>query len=137
MINTRCANSAPVLLVVEDNPEQRMLLGEFIPDVLACELHLVENTEAALVHARIRRPDLVLLDLQVPPHGGMEMLRALRSDAELLGVSVIVLSGSHRAEEVAAVEAEGGCRFIEKPYDLDVLEQAILDCLPKPVALQG
>ncbi len=137
MLNTTESEAAPVLLIVEDNPEQRMLLSEFIPEILPCALHLVSDAEAALARARAHHPHLVLLDLHVPPHGGIALLRALRGDVQLSDVAVIVLSGSHRAEDVAAVEAEGGCRFIEKPYDLDVLEQAILDCLPKPVGPPG
>lgn len=130
---TSVSRSTPVLLVVEDSPEQRMLLGEFLTDVLPCQVWEAADGDTALAHAQAHPPDLVLTDLHIPPRGGLPFLRALRANPLFTQVPVIVLSGSRRPEDIAAIEAVGACRFIEKPYDLDDLEAAILACLTQLV----
>ncbi len=116
---------APYLLIIEDNSEQRILLREFLADILITDLEEASDSEAGLTLAQTRPPDLVLLDLHVPPHGGMTVLRTLRADPVLARVPVLVLSGSRKADDLAAIRADPGSRFLEKPYDLDDLEQTI------------
>ena len=127
-------NSVPVLLIVEDSPEQRMLLREFIADLLQCEIYQAADTDRGLALARRRPPDLLLMDLHVPPRGGMALLRTITAEPQFSRTQVIVLSGSRRAEEIAEIEALAACRFIEKPYNLDDLEAAIFECLKERVA---
>ncbi len=127
-------NSVPVLLIVEDSPEQRMLLREFIADLLPCALHEAGDTDTGLTLARRHRPDLLLMDLYLPPRGGMVLLRTITADPQFQDTQVIVLSGSRRAEEIAEIEKLDACRFIEKPYNLDDLEAAIFECLKERVA---
>lgn len=124
--------NSPVLLVVEDNAQQRALLREFAADVLPCQVQEAADGVSALSQARARRPDLVLLDLYVPPCGGINVLHALRADARLSDVPVVVISGSCKPEDLDAATAAGISRFISKPYDLDVLETTILELLPRP-----
>ena len=71
----------------------------------------------------------MLLDLHIPPHGGLQVLQELRADASLARVPVIVMSGSRAPADIATIEAAGVSRFIEKPYDLDELENAIFSML--------
>ena len=123
-------DAVPVLLIVEDSPDQRMLLREFIADILPCTLHEAARPSTALTLAGRTPPDLVLMDLHVPPRGGMAVLRALRAGPQFTSTQIIVLSGSRRADEIAEIEAAAACRFIEKPYNLDDLEAvAIFACL--------
>src|SRR6476661_1826842 len=123
---------APVLLVVEDNVDQRTLLREFLGDVLPCDLREAADGVSALEQAQDRRPNLVLLDLQIPPQGGLQLLGEMRAHAQLADVPVIVLSGSRAADDLAGVEAAGVFRFIEKPYDLDDLESAVVAARSAP-----
>jgi CheY-like chemotaxis protein len=120
---------SPVLLVVEDSADQRMLIREFVSELLPCELREAPDGLTAMVQARDCRPNLVLLDLHIPPHGGLQVLQELRADATLAQVPVIVMSGSRAPADLATIEAAGGSRFIEKPYDLDELESAIFSML--------
>ena len=119
----------PVLLVVEDSADQRMLIREFVSELLPCELREAPDGLTAMAQARDCRPNLVLLDLHIPPHGGLQVLQELRADATLAQVPVIVMSGSRAPADLATIEAAGGSRFIEKPYDLDELESAIFSML--------
>jgi CheY-like chemotaxis protein len=119
----------PVLLVVEDSADQRMLIREFVSELLPCELREAPDGLTAMAQARDCRPNLVLLDLHIPPHGGLQVLQELRADATLAQVPVIVMSGSRAPADLATIEAAGVSRFIEKPYDLDELESAIFSVL--------
>ena len=123
------SNSSPVVLLVEDNPEQRGLLREFLSDILPCDLREAPDGYVALDQARARRPNLVLLDLQVPPHGGIQVLQTLRSEAALGDVPVIVMSGSRLPADLEEVATADVFCFIEKPYSLDDLESAIFAAL--------
>ncbi len=128
-LNNLSTGAPPVLLLVEDNPEQRGLLREFLSDILPCDLREAADGYVALDHARTARPNLILLDLQVPPHGGIEVLHSLRTEADLGDVPVIIMSGSRLPSDLAEVAAAGVFRFIEKPYSLDDLESAIFAAL--------
>ncbi len=119
----------PVLLLVEDNAEQRLMLREFFADFLACDLREAAEGNAAMALALDCPPDLVLLDLHIPPHGGLSLLQTMRDDPRLANVPVIVVSGSRLPSERAAVLAAGAYCFVEKPYDLDLLESRVLGAL--------
>ena len=66
-----------------------------------------------------KRPDLVLLDLNLPKRGGLEVLRDIKGDPRLRSIAVIVLTTSSYAEDVnAAYELLANC-YIVKPVDLE------------------
>jgi CheY-like chemotaxis protein len=117
--------ATPVLLVVEDNLEQRTLLREFLPEIVRCDLKEASDSNTALVHLRDCRPDIVLLDLHVPPRGGQAILHAIADDPYLADVRVIVLSGSRAPADLALIDNDYVFRFLEKPYNLDDLEDAV------------
>jgi len=69
--------------------------------------------------ARAPRPDLILLDLELPGRHGREVLSDIKSDAELRTIPVVVLTGSTAAEDLEAtrrLEVEG---YLTKPVDLE------------------
>ena len=88
------------VLIVDDDPASRRLL-EVRLRPLECDVATAGNGELALSAIRKDQPDLVLLDLQMPRMGGMDVLRALRQDAIEVPTIVITAHGSIEA----AVEA--------------------------------
>jgi CheY-like chemotaxis protein len=64
-----------------------------------------------------RRPDLILLDLNLPRLTGREVLERIRSTADLKSVPVVILTTSRRAEEIQDLYAAGANTYIEKPQD--------------------
>jgi CheY-like chemotaxis protein len=64
-------------------------------------------------------PQLVLLDLNMPGMGGLELLRWIRQDPELCKLRVIVLSGSDASRDVSDAYAAGANSYLVKPGDLD------------------
>src|SRR5215475_4035653 len=111
------------LLLVDDDPEIRDQMNW----ALASEYEVFEASDrvSALAHVRQSRPQLILLDLGLPPDvdGASEGLFILRETLQLNPMAkVIVITGnSDRAKAIAAIES-GAYDFIEKPVQLDVLK---------------
>lgn len=95
---------APLVVVVEDEPEA----AELIESILVrqgCEVLHARDGAAALELAReLPRPDLVLLDLELPIMDGRALLERLRGDPSLSGIPVVVLSGAPDATTVHATD---------------------------------
>lgn len=121
------------ILLVEDNPGDVRLMREALGrNGLSLRLHHVEDGAAAM-HFLHRdapfesapRPDLVLLDLNLPVMSGRDVLAAIKTDPSLRSIPVIVLSTSQSDEDVArAYELQANC-FITKPADLHEFNQVI------------
>jgi two-component system phosphate regulon response regulator PhoB len=70
--------------------------------------------EEGLRLARSERPDLILLDMLMPKLSGLEVLRALRGDAETRNVPVLILSNSSREQDIAEVTTLGVSGYFVK-----------------------
>ncbi|HZR47363.1 MAG TPA: response regulator [Candidatus Manganitrophaceae bacterium] len=65
------------------------------------------------------RPGIILLDLNLPKVGGMEVLQEIKKDEALKSIPVIVLTASPREEDVAAIYRLGGNTYIQKPVEFE------------------
>lgn len=115
------------ILLVEDSPADVRLTQEVLRDAkIANELHVVGDGEAAMdflrregEYATRPRPDLVLLDLNLPRKDGREVLAELKEDPDLHTIPVIVLTTSSAERDVLrSYELSVNC-YITKPIDLD------------------
>ena len=78
---------------------------------------LAADGRAGLAQARTVRPDLVLLDLQLPDIDGVELLGVLRAEPAMAGVPVVVLTADAMPEDVARARAAGAADYWTKPLD--------------------
>ncbi len=126
--------SAPIeILMVEDNPGDVRLAREAIRDAgLANPLHAVADGEAALAflrqegsYADAPRPDLILLDLNLPRKDGREVLRELKADPGLKGIPVAILSIVEDEKEIIETYSLHACCFIQKPLDLGQIVRVV------------
>jgi two-component system, chemotaxis family, response regulator Rcp1 len=125
---TPSAPAEPVqILLVEDSPGDIRLTREVLRDAkIANELHIVGDGEAAMAFLRRERdfadaprPDLILLDLNLPRKDGREVLAELNEDSELHLIPVIVLTTSAAEQDVLrSYDLKAAC-YITKPIDLD------------------
>ena len=113
------------ILLVEDNPNDvellRMALREADVD---CELKVIDDGGDALAFvehedAPESRPDLAILDLNLPRRDGMEVLHGMRGNPLFSDVPVAVLSSSALPRERARMEALHIRRYLLKPSDLE------------------
>jgi DNA-binding response OmpR family regulator len=72
-----------------------------------------------------RRPDLIILDMNMPDLSGLEVIEALRERAETQDIPALILSAGSEAESIARVLAVGGQGYLEKPLSMDKLLEVI------------
>jgi CheY-like chemotaxis protein len=121
------------VLMVEDDDGDARLTREAIRDSkIDLELEVVGDGVEALAYLRAqgvyagkRRPDLVLLDLNLPRMGGQEVLQAMRADAELKHVPVVVLTTSEAEEDLAASYAHGANCYVTKPVGFEQFSKVV------------
>jgi DNA-binding NtrC family response regulator len=116
------------VLIVDDDPASRRLL-EVRLRPLECDVATAGNGEQALTAIRKEVPDLVLLDLQMPKMGGMEVLRALRKDG--INVAVIVITAHGSIETAVEAMREGAYDFITKPIDANHFDIVVRKALER------
>jgi CheY-like chemotaxis protein len=121
--------SAVILLAEDDPGDQELARRALQEDVLRTDLHIVSNGEAALdfLHRRgafagavqAPRPDLILLDLNMPRIDGKQVLRHIREDESLRRIPVVVLTTSRQEEDIVRSYDLGCSSFITKPIQID------------------
>lgn len=108
------------VLLVDDDPDDveltRLMLGQAR---LTLDVSFSNSAPEALARLRHGRdPDLILLDLNMPLMGGLDMLRALKRDPRLSSIPVVILSTSQDPEDKARSQALGAAGFLTKPMGL-------------------
>jgi chemotaxis family two-component system response regulator Rcp1 len=115
------------ILLVEDNPGDVRLTKEALKEAkVGNNLHVAEDGVAALqfLHregefANAPRPDLILLDLNLPKKDGREVLEEIKADDSLKTIPVVVLTTSHAEEDIVrSYNLHANC-YVTKPVDLD------------------
>ena len=115
------------ILLVEDNPgDVRLTIEGLKEGKVKNNLHVVEDGVEALAFLQKEgkytdavRPDLILLDLNLPKKDGREVLSAIKSDQELCHIPVVVLTTSKAEQDILkAYSLHANC-YITKPVDLD------------------
>jgi two-component system, chemotaxis family, response regulator Rcp1 len=116
-----------IILLVEDNPGDVILIKEALHEgAIRHALHVTEDGEDALkffkkkdIYAGMPRPDLILLDLNLPRKNGREVLAEIKSDPELLSIPVVVLTSSEEEEDIMhSYSLHANC-YISKPVGFD------------------
>ena len=106
-----------LVLIVEDNEKNLKL----VRDVLQAKGHKTAeagNAEEGLKLAAERKPDLVLMDIQLPGMSGIDALKILRADAATKAIPVIAISASVMQQDRKQITDAGFDGFIEKPINL-------------------
>jgi len=116
------------VLIVDDDPASRRLV-EVRLRPLECDVATAGNGEQALSAIRKDLPDLVLLDLQMPRMGGIEVLRALRKEG--IEVATIVITAHGSIETAVEAMREGAYDFITKPIDANHFDIVVRKALER------
>jgi len=116
------------VLIVDDDPAGQRLLSVRLR-ALGCEVETAGDGQKALASFQRDLPDLMLLDLEMPVMGGLELLRSLRRQRIELPVVVVTAYGS--VETAVEAMKEGADDFITKPLDADHLEIVVRKVLER------
>lgn len=115
------------ILLVEDNPGDARLTQEAFKEArVANTLHIVHDGTEALAllrkqgkYAETPRPDIILLDLNLPKMDGREVLAEIKNDPALRRIPVIILTTSQAEEDILKTYNLHANCFISKPVELD------------------
>ncbi len=115
------------ILLVEDNPaDQRLTIEGLNQSKLNQKSHIVENGEEAMSYlhgegrfAGCERPDLIILDLNLPRKDGRAVLAEIKQDPQLRQIPVVIFTTSDSDEEVSNAYDLGANCYLTKPPELD------------------
>ena len=131
-------NQSPsiTILTAEDDPEYRILLQEafnacgqensvhFVDDGIDL-LHFLRHQGKYANFKDVHRPDLILMDLNMPRKDGRSTLTELKADANLRGIPVVVLTVSDAEDDILQTYNHGGAGYIIKPQSYDELLEVV------------
>jgi predicted Zn finger-like uncharacterized protein len=119
----------PVVLIVDDARFFREMIKDILSE-LPVELDDSADGNEAWQKITASKPQLVLLDLNIPGKNGREILKALQQNAQLDSVKVLAMSGVERGEETASeVRRIGATDFISKSFKPRELQKRVRDLL--------
>jgi len=132
-VNQLSPTSPIELLLVEDDPGDVLMTTEALEDSkLLVRLHVARDGEEAIAmlrgegeHAGTPRPDLILLDLNLPRLDGREVLAIVKNDPELRRIPVVVLTTSESEEDVLRSYDLHANAYVTKPVDFEAFCGAI------------
>ena len=120
------------VLLVEDDPGDVLMTREAFDEYLHNRLDVVTDGAAAMAFLRREepytdapRPDLILLDLNLPRRDGREVLEEVKADPDLRHIPVIVLTTSQAEEDVLRSYQLHANAYVTKPVDFDHFIEAI------------
>ncbi|WP_040834992.1 response regulator [Nocardia brevicatena] len=121
------------ILLVEDDPGDELMTREAFEDnKIGNTLHVAHDGQEALdflyrqgEYTDAPRPDLILLDLNLPKYDGRQVLEKIKADSELAHIPVVVLTTSAAEEDILRSYKLHANAYVTKPVDLDQFVAAI------------
>ena len=117
------------ILVIEDQEDNRQILRDLLT---SADFEVIEaaDGETGLAAAAAQRPDLILMDIQLPGLDGYEATRRIKADAVLQTIPIIVVTSYALAGDDDKARAAGCDAYISKPYSPRQLLAKVREYLP-------
>lgn len=118
------------ILIVEDNPfmskllQMRLKANEY-------EVSSAVNGQDALLKVKDNKPDLILLDVNMPQLDGFETAQALKADPETKNLPIIFVTAKGEEKDILKGMEVGGASYIIKPFTAEILLEAVQKALDK------
>ncbi|MEM7693600.1 MAG: response regulator [Pseudomonadota bacterium] len=117
------------VLIVEDN-ELNMKLFHDLLEASGLEILMVRNGIDALEVAKRDRPDLIVMDIQLPEMSGLEVTQALKADPDLKPIPVIAVTAFAMKGDEERIRAAGCEAYLSKPISIDRFISTVKAYLP-------
>jgi two-component system cell cycle response regulator DivK len=118
------------ILVVEDQEDNRQIIRDLL-SATDYEIMEAETGEAALEAVAKQRPDLILMDIQLPGIDGYETTRRIKADPALQSITIIAVTSYALSGEEQKARAAGCDEYVPKPYSPRQLLAKIRQYLPE------
>jgi two-component system cell cycle response regulator DivK len=107
--------SAKTILYVEDNEANRMIVRDLLKRT---KYQLIEahDGEAGVATALEKKPDLILMDIQLPKISGIEAMRRIRADASMADTPIIAITSFALSGDDQKAKEAGATAYLAKPY---------------------
>jgi CheY-like chemotaxis protein len=133
-MGTTATSRKPIdILLVEDNAGDVVLTREAFDELdIPPALHVARDGDETLdflyqrgQHESARRPDLILLDLNMPGRNGKEVLAAIKDEQSLRVIPVVILTSSEAENDVAQCYGLHASAYVVKPVNLDDFQRVV------------
>jgi two-component system, cell cycle response regulator DivK len=114
--------------VVEDQPDNRQIIRDMLAPT---DYEITEDGEEALAAISKQRPDLILMDIQLPIMDGYEATRRIKADASLRSIPIIAVTSYALSGEGQKARVAGCDDYVPKPYSPRELLAKIRQYMPK------
>jgi two-component system, chemotaxis family, response regulator Rcp1 len=122
------------ILLVEDNPADARFTQEVLRENLINHVYLAHDGEEALEflhkrgkHSKVPKPDLILLDLNLPKVDGRQVLEEVRATEELKKIPVVIMTSSREHEDIVRAQTMQASCYITKPIDPEEFLNALME----------
>ena len=119
------------IVYVEDNPANQRLMENIVDSLPDVRLVCMSSAEAALAYIEHERPDLVLMDLNLPGIDGLQAVERLKQEPRTSGIPVLAVSATATAGAAERALAAGCAAYLTKPIKVREVLQHIRDYLPE------
>lgn len=121
------------VLYIEDNPANLSLMEQLIGTSTTLEMISARTAEIGLALAEKERPDLVLMDINLPGMNGDEAMKKLRQSDGMTNIPVIAISAKVMPGDIEKYMSMGFCDYLTKPFDVRQVLDAIKEVLDQPM----
>jgi CheY-like chemotaxis protein len=128
------------VLVIDDQPDIRSLIRMTL-EFEDMDVIEADNGKRGLELARLKHPDLILMDVMMPGDSGLTISKIIANDASLKGIPVVLLSAMGRQTDVDAGMASGAKAYLVKPFSpmglVTLVQRLVGGCSPNEAAACG
>ena len=118
------------ILVVEDQEDDRQIIRDMLAGT-GYAITEAEDGEQALASLAKERPDLILMEIQLPSMDGYETMRRIRTNPALLSIPIIAVTSYAPNEEKQKAQAAGCDDYVPKPYSPRLLLAKVRQYIPQ------
>lgn len=118
-------------LVVDDFSTMRRIIRGLLKEIGCNNVDEAEDGAVALNMLRNQRHDFVVSDINMPNMNGFELLKAIKADATLKHVPVLMVTAEARKEDIVLAAQSGAAGYIVKPFTKATLEEKVMKIVQK------
>jgi two-component system cell cycle response regulator DivK len=122
--------NARTILYVEDNEFNRKIVRQLLSQTSYRLIEAVDG-ESGVAMALAERPDLILMDVQLPKMSGLDATRTLRADARTSEIPIVIITSFALSGDREKAAAAGATRYLAKPYSPRELMTLVREILPE------